>query len=344
MALFRISSNQIPYQIPQKDFESKKYEENLEEWIEKCPEILSDAESFLIIGRQVTTAYGKIIDLLALDQSGNTVIIELKRGRTPREIIAQALEYTSWVSTLQETDLEKIASIYLARKESDFKSLKHSFSDFFKIEEKSATFNSSQRIIIISQEITPEIALTAKYHNIKGFDITLMTFSYFEQNHEEILETDVVLKNEKKSFVHKQSSRHSDFFNDVEKNIRSKLTGDLAQIKSYQSPIYLQYWYPGTKKQHFEIWFRRQRKLPELIEIGLHLEPADGGIFEYLKDHENQIKDRLGHEVKIEPWGKKWGRVYEQWNSETTSTDKAANRLLQYIQVLFPLLKIHNQQ
>jgi RecB family endonuclease NucS len=63
----------------------------------------------LLIGRQVATDYGKFIDLLAMDADGNLVVIELKRDRTPREVVAQLLDYGSWVRTLQD---EKIASIF----------------------------------------------------------------------------------------------------------------------------------------------------------------------------------------------------------------------------------------
>jgi RecB family endonuclease NucS len=52
----------------------------------------------LLVGRQVTTAsYGRI-DLLAIDDEANLVVLELKRNKTPREIVAQALDYASWVS------------------------------------------------------------------------------------------------------------------------------------------------------------------------------------------------------------------------------------------------------
>src|SRR5262245_61661147 len=56
--------------------------------------------NLLLIGRQVPTAFGKFIDLLALDADGGLVVIELKRNRTPREVVAQLLDYGSWVRGL----------------------------------------------------------------------------------------------------------------------------------------------------------------------------------------------------------------------------------------------------
>lgn len=50
------------------------------------------------IGRQVNTNLGTTIDLLALDGTGDVVVVELKRDRTPRDTLAQALEYASFQS------------------------------------------------------------------------------------------------------------------------------------------------------------------------------------------------------------------------------------------------------
>src|SRR5438067_73669 len=59
----------------------------------------------LLAGRQVPTAYGKFIDLLAIDAEGHLYVIELKRDRTPRDVVAQTLDYGSWVRTLGHDDV-----------------------------------------------------------------------------------------------------------------------------------------------------------------------------------------------------------------------------------------------
>jgi hypothetical protein len=63
----------------------------------------------LLIGKQVGTEFGNRIDLLAMDADGTLVVIELKRSKTPREVVAQLLDYASWVKSLT---YEQIAELY----------------------------------------------------------------------------------------------------------------------------------------------------------------------------------------------------------------------------------------
>ena len=65
---------------------------DLETWIASNPAIINP--DLVIIGRQVTTKSGPL-DLLAIDRSGNLVIIELKRAMLPRDALAQAIDYAS---------------------------------------------------------------------------------------------------------------------------------------------------------------------------------------------------------------------------------------------------------
>lgn len=68
-------------------------EDRLEGWLEADIGILSS--EILLIGRQVGTAHGGRIDLLGIGADGAISIIELKRDKTPRDIVAQVLDYAS---------------------------------------------------------------------------------------------------------------------------------------------------------------------------------------------------------------------------------------------------------
>ena len=66
-------------------------EQMLEDMIVRDPRILSS--EWVLIGRQEVTTHGGRVDLLAIAPDASLVLIELKRDRTPREIVAQAIDY-----------------------------------------------------------------------------------------------------------------------------------------------------------------------------------------------------------------------------------------------------------
>lgn len=80
---------QSPQRLPESRLAS---EQELEEMIVAKPEIVSD--QWMMVGRQEDTGFGGRIDLLAIAPDSSLILIELKRGRTPR---AQALDYATWV-------------------------------------------------------------------------------------------------------------------------------------------------------------------------------------------------------------------------------------------------------
>ena len=69
---------------------------DLENWIKTKPDILGT--DILIIGQQVYTKSGPL-DFLAIDNNGNIVVVELKRDKLARVVLAQAIDYASDLST-----------------------------------------------------------------------------------------------------------------------------------------------------------------------------------------------------------------------------------------------------
>ena len=67
--------------------DSISLEEQMEGWLESDIAMLEP--DLLVIGRQVKTDYGGVIDLLCIDADGALVMVELKRGRTPRDVTAR---------------------------------------------------------------------------------------------------------------------------------------------------------------------------------------------------------------------------------------------------------------
>jgi len=164
---------QTPFQV---DHEEKV----LEDWLESNPDGIVEDGRILIIGRQVVTNFGGFIDLLGLDREGNVVVVELKRDRTPRDTIAQALEYVSFAGQLDTDQLEGILRSYL---NDESLSLAEHHREFFQLgPEEAVAFNKDQRIVIVGQRVTPEIRQTATFLGSKGLRVTCVEFTFFQAN------------------------------------------------------------------------------------------------------------------------------------------------------------------
>lgn len=93
-------------------------EARLQNWIERDIAMLDS--SLMVIGREVSTSHGGRIDLLAVNVEGSLSIIELKRDRTPRDIVAQVLDYASWVARIDTPAVHAIADAYWRSRNTTF--------------------------------------------------------------------------------------------------------------------------------------------------------------------------------------------------------------------------------
>lgn len=102
--LWKVADGTVPEEVPPSEVGLEK---RLEDWLEGDIAMLD--QDLLVVGRQVTTDYGGTIDLLCIDREGYLVVVELKQGRTPRDVAAQVLDYASWAKDLAVDDVEEIA-------------------------------------------------------------------------------------------------------------------------------------------------------------------------------------------------------------------------------------------
>jgi len=156
--------------------EKLDFEKRLEDWIEQDISILSD--EYLTIGRQVPTQYNTSIDILALDRKGDIVIIELKRDKTPRDTIAQVLDYASWVKDLSREDIISIANEYLK----DKGPIESRFSEKY-FEPLPDVLNESHTMIVVASEIDASTDRIVRYlSDTHGVGINIAEFQYFKDN------------------------------------------------------------------------------------------------------------------------------------------------------------------
>lgn len=155
-------------------------EKQLEGMIVAEPSILSS--DWMLIGRQERTSYGKIIDLLAVAPDGSLVLIELKRHQTPWAIVAQALDYASWVAQLQP---QEIAEIY--RRFKSGAELAEDFKARFHTDLVEDQLNASHQIVIVAVELDDSTERITRYLSDRDVPINVVLFRVFEDANEKLL-------------------------------------------------------------------------------------------------------------------------------------------------------------
>ena len=179
MRVFSVSPDGDFTEYEQLPFEINHEEAILERWLKSNPDKILEDGRILIMGRQVRTDTGGYIDLLGVDREGNVVVVELKRDRTPRDVVAQALEYAAFAARLDVDALEEILRAHEPDQSS--LSLADCHRECFSIDPSEAvTFNKDQRIVIVGQQVTPAIRQTATFLGSKGIHVTCVEFTFFE--------------------------------------------------------------------------------------------------------------------------------------------------------------------
>lgn len=155
-------------------------ESRLEYLIIEDPNMLG--RDLLIIGQQVHTASGNRIDLLGIDPEGDLHIIELKRDRTPRDVVAQALDYASWVRSLGYEDVVDIFDSF-----GDGREFEQAFGEEFsgaRPEGESGVpedINQSHSLTVVASELDPATERIIEYlADEYSVPVNAVRFNYYE--------------------------------------------------------------------------------------------------------------------------------------------------------------------
>jgi hypothetical protein len=150
----------------------------LEEQITKDISILSD--HWLLIGRQVYTDFGKYIDLLAIDATGSIIIIELKKHKTPRDVVAQTIDYAAWVENLSSEKFVQIYADFATRHGLPEKTFDEAFKAKFGVAPVENEINSSHQMVIVAAELDASTERIINYLNDKAsVAVNAVFFSVF---------------------------------------------------------------------------------------------------------------------------------------------------------------------
>jgi hypothetical protein len=193
MAIFRLKTedgdlSKAELIIAQKT--NLELETHLEGWLERSPWAIAQ-EPILWIGRQTTASVEDGIifpDLLGVDSDGNLVIVELKKGKAPREVVAQLLEYAAWANELSDERIHEIASVYFESRQ-DFQGMdfQEAFSAVFEVDE-APILNQRLRLIILAEEIPPAVSRVCRFLRTSySIDVSCIAVSTFQTESGEVL-------------------------------------------------------------------------------------------------------------------------------------------------------------
>lgn len=155
------STNNVE-KLEQRLFKELKIKErdHLQEWIAKNPEMLG--EELMIIQKEYDgfNDTNERLDLLAIDKDGDLVIIENKLDDTGRDVVWQALKYTSYCSTLTTNQIIKIYQEYLDKWQTG-DDAKQNLLDFLERSEEELLLNrNDQRMIFVANNYRKEVTST----------------------------------------------------------------------------------------------------------------------------------------------------------------------------------------
>jgi hypothetical protein len=175
MALWRMNeAGPVPVKFAALDMERR-----LEEMI--AADLTLVGVDLLMIARQVRTDFAGIIDILAVDSEGHLHVLELKRDRTPRDIVAQALDYGSWVQGLS---LEQVSAIYANQHDDNFE---EGYAEHFNGPIPDV-FNADQQLTLIASELDPASERIVSYLSDRyAVPINAVFFRYFADGDAEYL-------------------------------------------------------------------------------------------------------------------------------------------------------------
>ena len=179
-------------------------EKHLEIWLENSPMALIQDELVLWIDRQPSAQdeEGTIFpDLLGLDSEGNLVIVEFKRGKTPRSVVAQLIEYAAWANELSSEQIHETAEAYFeTRDEFRGRTFPDAFREAFDIPETDELppLNQKSRLFVVGEKISARVEHVCRFLRTSyKMDVSCIAVSKFQtESGDEIVSTETKVGDE----------------------------------------------------------------------------------------------------------------------------------------------------
>ena len=179
---------------------NRKEKEDLEKWIKTNSKILGD--DILVFGEQVWTKSGPL-DFIGIDNTGNLVIVELKRDKLARDVLAQAIDYAS---DLANWDIEKLNEICLKFSGNSLED--HIAEKFENIELNDLVINKAQRLLLVGFSIDEALSRMIEWLSSKydlGINAIILNYVVTSSGNELLSRTVIIPEEVEKEKTNKKS-------------------------------------------------------------------------------------------------------------------------------------------
>ena len=183
--------------VEKKTFKSLGLDErhNLQEWIAKEPSSLG--EDLLIIQKEFDgfADTKERLDLLAIDKSGNLVIIENKLDDSGRDVTWQAIKYASYCSSLSKNEVVDIYQRYL-NSQGLKESAENNLSDFFNnkdLKDIDINVGNGQRIFFVAANFRKEVTSSVIWLLNSGLRMKCFKVTPYEYSGKLLLDFDQII-------------------------------------------------------------------------------------------------------------------------------------------------------
>jgi hypothetical protein len=283
--------------------------EHLQEWIAHNPDVLG--EDLLIIQKEFDgfSDTQERLDLLALDKMGRIVIIENKLDDTGRDVVWQALKYTSYCSTLTTEQIVKIYQSYLDKNEGG--NARENLQDFLEYDNEELILNDGdQRIMLVANKYRKEVTSTVLW--LLEHDIQVQCFKATPYSKDEELFLDLrqiiplpeteefMIDMKEKEKDNRQRTKSANRDNAELKSfwteVKNGLTSDAKEFFSRITPKGIYYMNATKGPGKFGFCIGR-----EALRVELYFpNDADKSNIKFMQETKNQIEEAFGAELTWE--------------------------------------------
>lgn len=329
---------------------------HIEEWVKADPSVLG--EELMVITSEFAgfDQTKERLDVLALDTSGQLVVVELKRDDSGKNVDLQALKYAAYCSTMT---LEQVAKIHAEYRTANGVQMTAEGAEVvireFITDVEFSEISDTPRIMLVAREYRSEVTACVKWLRDKhGVDITCIKWDVYElPNKSVVVDTSVLIpqpetrefemrvRNKEKTErpLSRRQIATNEFFVHCAELLNEQIPMD------YVAPNDLPYYVipTGAPDVHFEWGFYGR---PRTLGVEVHFEKSttdqNVAAFAVCEPHLPALEAALGEPVSVEsPWHSHWLRFYiERQNAEMDEelATWAADKMAVFMQVMKPVL------